>query len=207
MPLRYEVRVGDCLSSIAFEHGFHPDTLWNHPDNAALRQQRDNPNVLVAGDVVWIPDLRPKQVPVTTGRVHRFVRRGVPETFRLTLREMGKPQAGLSYTLEVDGREVARGTLGEDGVLECRIPPNARKGILTLGGKVRHELQLGAIAPAGTADGARARLCALGLLEREDASDEALAEALEAFQFEQGLEAHGRLDAPTQSRLQEVFGC
>jgi LysM repeat protein len=47
MTTRYTVKQGDHLSSIAHEYGF-PDyqTIWNHADNAQLKQKRKNPNVL-----------------------------------------------------------------------------------------------------------------------------------------------------------------
>ena len=34
MPEDYVAKAGDCLTSIAFEHGFDWKTLWNHPNNA-----------------------------------------------------------------------------------------------------------------------------------------------------------------------------
>lgn len=37
MPRRHNVKLGDCLSSIAFNTGFFADTLWQHPDNRQLR--------------------------------------------------------------------------------------------------------------------------------------------------------------------------
>ena len=38
MPIEHTVQPGECIDSIAFQHGFFPDTLWDHGDNAALKQ-------------------------------------------------------------------------------------------------------------------------------------------------------------------------
>ena len=40
---------------------FYWQTLWNLPENAALKTLRKNQNVLMAGDTLHIPDLTVKQ--------------------------------------------------------------------------------------------------------------------------------------------------
>ena len=52
----YQAREGDCISSIAYENGLFPNTLWNHPDNAELKRNRKDMNLLEVGDVVKIPE-------------------------------------------------------------------------------------------------------------------------------------------------------
>ena len=70
MATNYQVKPGDCVSSIAFEHGFFPDTIWNHPSNKQLKEKRKDPNTLCAGDSVYIPDLREKVVNKPTNQMH-----------------------------------------------------------------------------------------------------------------------------------------
>ena len=72
MPINHQVKQGDCISSIAFENGFFPDTIWNHPSNAELKKKREDPHVLLPGDMVFIPDKRPKEVSEPTNQVHKF---------------------------------------------------------------------------------------------------------------------------------------
>ena len=57
---------GECLSSVAYAHQHFWQTLWEHPQNAALRERRGNPHVLYEGDSVFIPDPEPKQVAAAT---------------------------------------------------------------------------------------------------------------------------------------------
>ena len=57
MAVTHVVAQGEYLSLIAARFGFRdPRVIWNHPDNAALRERRKNPNVLFPGDVLTIPE-------------------------------------------------------------------------------------------------------------------------------------------------------
>ncbi|MEM7436886.1 MAG: LysM domain-containing protein [Myxococcota bacterium] len=58
--MRYVVRSGDSLDSIARKHGL-PDWrgLYEAPENAPLRVRRKNPNQIRPGDVVRIPRTAP----------------------------------------------------------------------------------------------------------------------------------------------------
>jgi hypothetical protein len=59
----YTVKYGDTLSSIANQHGFSSwRELYYHPDNAAFRAKRPNPDKIYVGDVIMIP-AAPHQVP------------------------------------------------------------------------------------------------------------------------------------------------
>ena len=63
----YTVQSSDCMSSIAYENGFFWKTLWNLPDNTALKAQRKNPNVLMTGDIVHIPPKTAHQLVLEPG--------------------------------------------------------------------------------------------------------------------------------------------
>lgn len=87
----YEVQPGDCIESIAFNHGLFWETIWNHPNNQPLRAARDSPNVLLPGDKVFVPEIRTKEEPGATEQLHRFRRCGVPGILRLRI--MGEAAA------------------------------------------------------------------------------------------------------------------
>ncbi|MHC4399783.1 MAG: LysM peptidoglycan-binding domain-containing protein [Planctomycetota bacterium] len=58
MSTVYVVRRGDTLTRIARDHGFDSwRTIYNHPDNAAFRRQRPNPDLIYPGDRIVIPDV------------------------------------------------------------------------------------------------------------------------------------------------------
>jgi len=92
MPIDYLVETGDCISSIAYEHGFFWETIWNHPRNAELKSKRKDPNILQEGDVVYTPDLTLKELPRSTEKRHKFVRKGAPAKLRFRIMEEPKPE-------------------------------------------------------------------------------------------------------------------
>lgn len=212
MAQTHVVQPGDCLSSIGQTYGFAPTTLWDHPDNAALRQKRADPNVLQPGDdTVFIPDLRVKDVPGATDQRHRFIRRGVPEQLRIRLlRANQQPRKQTPYRLTVDD-QLTTGFTDDNGVLTAWIPPNARRGELIVdpdGRAERHTLELGQLDPVESPQGVRQRLANLGYLMLEPSKDETtLARALQAFQADARLPSSGEADKATRAALLARHGC
>ena len=51
---KYTVKQGDCITSIAFNKGFYEKTIWDHPDNAKLKNDRKDMKILQPGDKVVI---------------------------------------------------------------------------------------------------------------------------------------------------------
>src|SRR5512138_919173 len=160
----HTVEQGECLESIAFAAKHFWETLWSHANNRELRKARGTPNVLMPGDQVFIPALRPKTIPCSTGALHRFVRKGVPSKLSLTLEDEHKaPLANQPYRLEI-GELVLRGTTDAKGHLEQPIPPSARSGRLYVGAKSKRvfDLALGGMDPITEISGIQSRLNNLG---------------------------------------------
>ena len=134
MP-KLQISQGESIPSVAKDHGFFWETLWDHPENASLKDKRKNPNVLSEGDEVFVPEMELKEVTKPTDAKHKFKRKGDPLKFRLQLMMMGKPRKNEDYVLVVDGKQIQGKTDGE-GKLEATIPGNATGGTIRLkGGK------------------------------------------------------------------------
>lgn len=91
MAKDYKIQFDDCINSIAFENGFYWETLWNLPENAQLKNERKDPNILKVDDVVHIPDLRLKELSKPTDQVHKFKIKGLVK-LRLRILEEPKPK-------------------------------------------------------------------------------------------------------------------
>ncbi|MGK3963819.1 peptidoglycan-binding protein [Sorangium sp. So ce118] len=89
MARDHRVRDGECISSIASDHNLSWETVWNHPNNAALKQKRKSPNLLKKGDSVHVPDPVLKEHPAATAAMHKFVLKR-PKA-QLRLRVVGEP--------------------------------------------------------------------------------------------------------------------
>lgn len=83
----YKVKQGDCISSIATRHGLFWEKVWNHPKNSRLKEQRKDPNILYAGDVVFVPEKDKKEESGATEQKHRFRKKGTPAKLRLRIME------------------------------------------------------------------------------------------------------------------------
>lgn len=133
MPTTISVTEGDCLSRLAEAHGFSSYAiLYNHGDNAALKEKRPNPNMLVVGDAVVVPDLEVKQVEVAAGAKHSFkVTRRLVKLRLVVIDEDDKPVANKPYRLLLGGEQID-GTTSAKGLIEREISAQITAATLIL---------------------------------------------------------------------------
>ena len=122
-----------------------------------------------------------------------------------------RPRANIPYILDIDGN-LTEGTTDDDGMIEVRIPPNAKQGRLILEPRTVNErvlpLNLGGLNPLSEISGIKHRLKNLGF-DCGDTSDEAtpgLEAALRTFQEKHGLRVTGEADQPTKDKLKDLHG-
>ena len=200
----YEVRAGDCISSIADQFGFFWQTVWDaNPD---LKSLRKNPNVLLPGDIVKIPDMVEKVESCPTDKRHTFVKKGTPAKFRLILEHHNIPLANRHYILDIDGK-IYEGQTSSTGLLEVNISPSARQGYLRLpNDHIECALQLGNLDPLNELGGVQQRLQNLGFLESAPSGelDDDTRAALQDFQSSVNIPVTGELDDATRAKLLQM---
>ncbi|MFO7567742.1 MAG: peptidoglycan-binding domain-containing protein [Enhygromyxa sp.] len=209
---------GDCLGSIALSHGFDPQTIWEHGQNAELRERRIDPNALLPGDQLFVPEIEEKHEPVETDTLKTFKLSVGPLRLRLRLTRHGEPRAGEAYELEYDQGSKFEGETDDDGFVDQPLPISAKSAILRLlsdGGAgegedegEEYELALGHLDPHDEPSGAQGRLGGLGYYFGEvdgDVGPKTRA-ALRRFQAAKGLAVSGELDEGTVAALRDAFG-
>lgn len=206
MP-NHNVVQGDCISSIAFENGFFSDTIWNHPNNAELKEKRQDPNVLMPGDMVFVPEKRLKEVSEATNQVHKFKLKNTPKMFRLQLVRLGLPVKEIDYKINIDGVEKSDKTDGEGWIKPIGIAPNAKIAKIELADGSKYEMQLGYLNPIDEITGIQGRLYGLGFYKGaiNGQLNEETKEALEIFQRSNNLEVTGEVTEETKGMLKEML--
>lgn len=205
---------GDTLIGIAAQYGFRTwETIWKHPDNASLREQRPDPQVLDAGDVVFIPPKKTRVFNIATNQRHVFKVKALTAHFRTQVKDnRGRPLADRQFQLEVRGEGFEPTTLGgfttKDGIVELKIHPKATSGTLKVwmeGDQVlTWNLMLGHLDPIATTKGVKARLTNLGFLcgpIDDDDQHEQYKQALSSFQLVHKLPVNGQADDLTRQKL------
>jgi N-acetylmuramoyl-L-alanine amidase len=213
MPTQHTVNQGEQLSSIAERYGFSDyRTVWDHPDNAVLKQLRKSPHVLLPGDVIAIPDRTDKKVAVETGKLHVFLLDAAPVRLRLRVQDYwGDPMASTDCMLTVEGSTFELVTDG-DGYLDQEIPASAERATLTVG-ELELDLRIGHLDPVDAMTGLQARLNNLGYYTGEfpesgdELDEELLAFAIELFQWDNDFLVDGMKTADLLDKLRSSFGC
>lgn len=129
MPKIHEVKERECINSIAEEYGLFPDTVWEHDDNAELRELRGDPNVLQAGDKVVIPDKEIVWHPCDPTKTNVYRRKGVPAKFSLAFTDGDEPRANKDCIVFVNGKQIETKTDG-DGAIEEWIKPGTKSVVV-----------------------------------------------------------------------------
>ncbi len=207
MGRQHLVKQGECLSSITQAYGFADyRTLWNHPQNASLKQERKNPDLLAPGDRVFIPDKGGREEQGGTDARHRFVAKSTPVRLELALQLDAEPLRKKAYTLRIGVREIS-GTTDRDGVLREDIDPSVTGAHLKLEDPpLEWELQIGHLDPVSRDSGVQARLNNLDhpCGEVDGVVGPRTRASLRQFQSRRGLRPTGQLDAATREALRKA---
>jgi hypothetical protein len=211
MTKQHVVAQGECMSTIARRYGFEDwKALYDHSANAALKKRRPNPNALVPGDIVAIPEPIPATFDRPLGAWHTLqIKREKPRLrVRLSSNE-GKAFASRPYRLTVSGRE-RFGTTDGDGMLDEPVPAGTSSATVSIRlddvdppQELVWRLAIGHLDPVEKISGVQARLRNLGYYTGaiDGRLSDALRAALGSFQLAHDLDYTGQLDESTISAL------
>jgi Putative peptidoglycan binding domain len=218
MAVTYTVLQGDHISKIAKAFGFSDyQTIWNDPHNAELKQTRQNPNVLLPGDSIYIPDRQLREESRSTDQRHSFVKKISKLRLRVTLVDQyEKPISNAACTL-VLGAQSRQITSDASGQIDEDIEPDVHDAILVIQDQkpqtpfnnVQLPLKIGDLDPVTAISGQAARLTNMGYFDGDvDQPDpKAFKSAVEEFQCDYGLIVDGICGPKTQATLKKVHGC
>jgi hypothetical protein len=213
----HKVSQGEHVSGIAWQYGFSDYlVVWNHPNNADLKSQRQNPNVLFPGDSLFIPDFKQGEYARPTDKQHQFVLKRPTLKLRLILEDQyEKPIANATCLLTVDP-DSHQVTSDGSGKVELEIQPSASKGTLVIQDAQQTpyagmsiQFKIGNLDPVDQVSGQQGRLSNLGYfsgaIDGNTGTD--FESAVEEFQCDQGLTVDGICGPRTQAKLKQVYGC
>ena len=211
------VSQGEHISAIAHGYGFRSYTeIWNHPNNASLKSQRKNPNVLYPGDQVFIPDLEKGEYSRSTDAKHKFSVKVDRLELRLTLEDQyEKKIAGAKCLLIIEG-ETKQLTTDGAGAIKVPIPPTAHEVHLVIQDAAQTPyagvdipIKIGDLDPVEELSGQQGRLRNLGYfwggIDGQDSAD--FESSVQEFQCDHSLKVDGECGPATQAKLKEVHGC
>jgi N-acetylmuramoyl-L-alanine amidase len=210
MATSHTVKQGEHISRIARQYGFLDyRTIWDDAANAALKEKRPNPHVLLPGDELSIPDKEVKQVSRPTTDQHTFKIVRPMLKLRLTIRDFDNvPVAGAACELEIEGTTFQL-TANGDGLIEQDIVPTAEQGRLRVDAlDMDVPIKIGHLDPPDEETGWLGRLINLGYTDDQlgVTDPHELQSDIEEFQCDFGLKVTGELDGPTKAKLKEIHG-
>ena len=210
------VAQGEHVPGLAKQYGFASyKRIWDHGQNAELKNKRQNPNVLFPGDRLFIPDKEEKKIPKQTEKKHPFKLKGEKLKLRLVLEdEYEKPIANAPCLLHLESNILELTTDGK-GKIEKEIPADVQHARLII--KTNETclddliipIEIGHLDPVAELTGQQARLTNLGYYTGpvEALVGPLFLLAVEEFQCEHGLSVDGICGPQTQSKLKSVHGC
>jgi hypothetical protein len=196
------------VQSLSKKFGLSPDKIWQHPNNDDLRNQRQDPYVLLEGDELFIPDKEVRNESAPTDQKHKYLVTAVATKLCVKLLDEEEAIANTPCTLTVGGASYSGSTDG-DGLCEHSIPADAATATLVVENNFSIELRLGELDPVDTVTGLQQRLINLGYFAGPFSGqiDEDLKTAILRWQQDYNLEASGEVDSETQASLKAQYGC
>lgn len=213
----HTVKDGEHLSGIAAKYGFSSyKTIWEHPENAELKKERKNPNILNPGDKLFIPEKEVKEESRSVDAKHRFEADTELLVLRVKVLDLMERPRSEPCTLSTNSGAFPMFEVN-DHILAGTISSDAETGELFFPlqdqSDVKIPVFIGGLNPITEATGQQQRLNNLGYFAGFDERSTAqLKMAIEEFQCDHLAECKlkkptGEMDDHTRDALEKVYGC
>ncbi|AEI65632.1 peptidoglycan-binding domain-containing protein [Corallococcus macrosporus] len=181
------VQPGEGVDKIALQWGLLPETIWDAPQNGALRARLRRRNQLIPNDTLYIPPREALTFQASTGCHYVLRFNGGLSRLRLRLAVGFEPQDGIPYLLEVPDAPTQQGTT-KDGYIDTVVPTRTTRVTLVLDqGALRIDLPVDTLLPLTDDRGVQQRLRNLGFpCESSDGTFDDAAKAV-LHRFRSGL--------------------
>lgn len=211
MPTTHTVEPGECLSSIAYHYKLASwQVIYDDPHNADFRTKRPNPNLIYAGDELYIRDVEPRSEDVPADSRHIFVVKFPPTYINIRVQDLDEqPIGGAPYELKLDAVTLT-GNTDDDGWIRSKIPAWAELGALKVWPNpddqdtvIEWEAKLGHLDPVEETSGVKGRLKNLGYAcgEVNGVEDDDYTNAVIQFQTDNKLTVDGIVGPQTRGAL------
>lgn len=213
---KYNIRQGDTILKIAQKYRLPWEKIWDDPQNKELRDSReDDPDLLMPGDVIVIPEIETKKVDCATEKKHRFKAKVPKREFYLELIDSeGELLGDHTYKLKIE-HQIFEGDCSEP--IDIDLPRSATSGELIIFTEDKIEidkinLQFDHIDPFVEVDESvssiQARLNNLGYFSGavDGKLGELTEQAVRRFQINNDMEVTGKCQDIIE-KLKELYGC
>ncbi len=206
----YIVRQGDYVAKIAAQLGCSEDEIWSQEKNKELQESGRTKGVLNPGDVLFVPTNTTRRASVEVEGANDYQGQVPRVVVTIRFRADDKPCVGRRYRV-LDAADEVQGETDSDGSMNFAMPVTSRYArVVFMDPPTVLVVDVGSVDPVEERSGVRCRLRQLGYLPWDaadaDATEEAIAAALKAFQAGHDLAPTGVADEETEQRLRKEFG-
>jgi hypothetical protein len=213
----HRVRQGEYLALIARNYGISSwQKIYNHPDNAAFKEKRPEPDLIYPDDEIVIPEIERRVEQCEVEARHIFKR--VSETFQLHVRIEDYAGAAIpttKYTLEFRDTKL-EGTTSDVGVIDRQIPLGINRVRISIWEDAEAStpmlswsLNVGDLDPIERTSGVQARLANMGIKcgRIDGVMGPQTRAAVKIFQKQNDLVVDGIVGPNTNKKLLARYGC
>lgn len=219
----YVVRSSDYLTALAHQRQTTVPAILADPNNAEFKKRRPHPEILLRGDVVFLPDPAPAWFSVNVGATNTFVGKLPNVDVKLTLRQSdGTPIANKTVTT-TPTLGTAPLTTDGGGAITLSVPIGLRTVQIAVdGGGPVFNVNVGNLDPHDAPSGLLSRLRQLGHVGDEgphararqwlsgvnaDLENLSLQRGIESYQASNGHDVTGEADDTLCASVRDDHGC